>query len=164
MCIRDRTLTPAEILMSESQERMMAVVRPDKLDAFLAITDKWAVEAAIIGEVTGTGRLIIDHHGERIVDVEPRSVAHNGPIYQRPYARPAWQDGLQADTSASLARPETGVELRATLLRLLASPNLASKAWVTNQYDRYVQGNTALAQPDDAGVLRVDDGLSLIHI
>src|SRR5665647_3027138 len=159
--LRDPTLTPAEILMSESQERMMAVVRPDKLEAFLAITDRWAVEAAVIGDVTGTGRLIIDHHGERIVDVEPRSVAHDGPIYQRPFARPAWQDSLQADTSASLARPETGVELRATLLRLLASPNLASKAWVTNQYDRYVQGNTALAQPDDAGVLRVDEGSGL---
>jgi phosphoribosylformylglycinamidine synthase len=159
--LRDRTLTPAEILMSESQERMMAVVRPDKLDAFLAVTDKWAVEAAVIGDVTGTGRLIIDHHGERIVDVEPRSVAHDGPVYHRAFARPAWQDGLQADSSASLARPETGDELRTTLLRLLTSPNLASKAWVTNQYDRYVQGNTALAQPDDAGVLRVDEGSGL---
>ena len=159
--LRDPTLTPAEILMSESQERMMAVVRPEKLDEFRAITDRWAVEAAVIGEVTGTGRLIIDHHGERIVDVDPRTVAHDGPVYHRPFARPAWQDGLQADTTASLARPETGDELRETLLRLVASPNLASKAWVTNQYDRYVQGNTALAQPDDAGVLRVDEGSGL---
>ena len=159
--LRDPTLTPSEILMSESQERMMAVVRPEKLEEFRAITDRWAVEVAVIGEVTGTGRLIIDHHGERIVDVDPRTVAHDGPVYHRPFARPAWQDGLQADTTASLARPETGDELRETLLRLVASPNLASKAWVTNQYDRYVQGNTALAQPDDAGVLRVDEGSGL---
>jgi phosphoribosylformylglycinamidine synthase II len=159
--LRDPTLTAGEILMSESQERMMAVVRPDQLDEFLAITGKWDVETAVIGEVTGTGRLTIDHHGERIVDVEPRSVAHDGPVYDRPYARPAWQDGLNADTTAALQKPATNAELRATVLRLLASPNLASKAWVTNQYDRFVQGNTALAQPDDSGVIRVDESTGL---
>lgn len=159
--LRDPTLTAGEILMSESQERMMAVVRPDQLDEFLAITGKWDVETAVIGEVTGTGRLTIDHHGERIVDVEPRSVAHDGPVYDRPYARPAWQDGLNADTTAALAKPSTNAELRATALQLLASPNLASKAWVTNQYDRFVQGNTALAQPDDSGVIRVDESTGL---
>ena len=160
--LRDPTLTAGEILMSESQERMMAVVRPDKLDAFLAITGKWDVETAVIGEVTGTGRLTIDHHGQRIVDVDPRTVAHEGPVYDRPYARPAWQDALNADTVAQrCARPSTNAELRATVLELLASPNLASKAWVTNQYDRFVQGNTALAQPDDAGVIRVDETTGL---
>lgn len=160
--LRDPTLTPGEILMSESQERMMAVVRPDKLDEFLAITGKWDVETAVIGEVTEGTRLTIDHHGDRIVDVDPHTVA-NGPVYHRPYARPSWQDGLQADTVSGAdgvtryPRPETGDELRATLLRLVGSPNLASKAWVTDQYDRFVQGNTALAQPDDAGVIRVDE-------
>ena len=165
--LRDPTLTAGEILMSESQERMMAVVAPDKLDAFLAITAKWDVETAVIGEVTGTGRLTIDHFGHRIVDVEPRSVAHDGPVYHRPYARPAWMDALQADTvsgpegAARAARPTTGAELRETLLRLVASPNLASKAWVTDQYDRFVQGNTAMAQPDDGGVVRVDETTGL---
>ncbi|MEU2202657.1 phosphoribosylformylglycinamidine synthase subunit PurL [Isoptericola sp. NPDC019482] len=157
--LRDPTLNAGEILMSESQERMMAVVTPEKLDEFLAITGKWDVETAVIGEVNDSGRLTIDHHGQRIVDVDPRTVAHEGPVYERPYARPAWQDGLQADTTvaAGLARPTSADELRATALRLLASPNLASKAWVTNQYDRFVQGNTALAQPDDGGVVRVDE-------
>ena len=161
--LRDPTLNAGEILMSESQERMMAVVRPDKLDAFLAITRTWDVETAVIGEVNDSGRLTIDHHGQRIVDVDPRTVAHEGPVYERPYARPAWQDGLQADTTvvAGLARPTSGDELRATALRLLASPNLASKAWVTDQYDRFVQGNTALAQPDDGGVVRVDEETGL---
>ncbi|KGM15048.1 phosphoribosylglycinamide synthetase, partial [Actinotalea fermentans ATCC 43279 = JCM 9966 = DSM 3133] len=165
--LRDPTLTAGEILMSESQERMMAVVTPANLDRFLAITGKWDVETAVIGEVTDTGRLTIDHFGHRIVDVEPRTVAHDGPVYDRPYARPAWQDALQADTisgpagAARFARPQTGDELRDTLLRLLASPNLASKAWVTDQYDRFVQGNTALAQPDDAGVIRVDESTGL---
>ena len=165
--LRDPTLTAGEILMSESQERMMAVVTPDKLDAFLAITTKWDVESAVIGEVTGTGRLVIHHHGEKIVDVDPRTVAHEGPVYDRPYARPAWQDGLNADTIsgpdgvARAARPGTADELRETVLRLLASPNLSSKSWVTDQYDRYVQGNTALAQPDDGGVIRVDETTGL---
>jgi phosphoribosylformylglycinamidine synthase len=165
--LRDPTLTAGEILMSESQERMMAVVRPDRLEEFTAITAKWDVETAVIGEVTGTGRLTIDHHGHRIVDVEPRTVAVDSPVYDRPYARPAWQDALQADTvsgsdgAARLPRPSTGHDLRETLLTLLGSPNLASKAWVTDQYDRFVQGNTALAQPDDAGVVRVDESTGL---
>jgi phosphoribosylformylglycinamidine synthase len=161
--LRDPTLNAGEILMSESQERMMAVVRPDQLDAFLAITGKWEVETAVIGEVNDSGRLTIDHHGQRIVDVDPKTVAHEGPVYERPYARPSWQDGLQADTTtaAGLARPESGAELRETALTLLASPNLASKEWVTNQYDRFVQGNTALAQPDDSGVIRVDESTGL---
>ncbi|MBO1753162.1 phosphoribosylformylglycinamidine synthase subunit PurL [Actinotalea sp. BY-33] len=161
--LRDPSLTAGEILMSESQERMMAVVTPAKLEEFLAITARWDVETAVIGEVTGTGRLTIDHHGHRIVDVDPRTVAHEGPVYDRPYARPAWMDGLQADTvsgpegAARYPRPASGQELRETLLRLVASPNLASKSWVTDQYDRFVQGNTAMAQPDDGGVIRVDE-------
>lgn len=165
--LRDPTLTAGEILMSESQERMMAVVRPEKLDDFLAITGRWDVETAVIGEVTGTGRLTIDHFGHRIVDVDPKTVAHEGPVYDRPYARPAWQDGLVADSvstpegTARYARPTTAEDLRATLLQLLASPNLASPAWVTDQYDRFVQGNTALAQPDDSGVVRVDEETGL---
>ena len=159
--LRDPTLNAGEILMSESQERMMAVVRPEKVEEFLAITGKWDVETSVIGEVNDSGRLTIDHHGQRIVDVDPRTVAHEGPVYHRPYARPAWQDALVADTTAALPRPESADELKATALRLLASPNLCSKAWVTSQYDRFVQGNTALAQPDDAGVVRVDESTHL---
>lgn len=139
----------------------MAVVAPDKLEEFLAITARWDVESSVIGEVTGTGRLTIDHHGHRIVDVDPRTVAHEGPVYDRPYARPAWQDALNADSAAALPRPADAAALRAQVLRLVASPNLAAKSWVTDQYDRYVQGNTALAQPDDAGVVRVDETTNL---
>ncbi|PZF82069.1 phosphoribosylformylglycinamidine synthase subunit PurL [Jiangella anatolica] len=159
--LRDPSLTPGEIMMSESQERMMGIVTPENLDAFLAITAKWDVETAVIGEVTGTGRLIIDWHGETIADVDPRTVAHDGPVYERPFARPSWQDSLQADGPESLPRPSSGDELRGTLLRLLASPNLTSKAWITDQYDRYVLGNTVLAQPEDAGVLRIDESTGL---
>ena len=159
--LRDSSLSPEEILMSESQERMMAIVEPADVATFLEICAKWDVEATAIGEVTGDGRLIIDWHGETIVDVDPRTVAHDGPVYHRPFARPAWQDDLQADRAEDLPRPATGAELRETLLRLAGSPNLCDKSWVTDQYDRYVRGNTVLAQPSDSGMIRVDDRTNL---
>ncbi|GAB4067727.1 phosphoribosylformylglycinamidine synthase subunit PurL [Angustibacter speluncae] len=159
--LRDSSLSPEEILMSESQERMMAVVRPERLEEFMAVTDRWDVLATVVGEVTTTGRLVVQWHGEDVVDVPPRTVAHEGPVYERPFARPDWLDGRQADTSAGLARPSTGDELRDTVLRMAAWPNLADKSWVTDQYDRYVMGGTALAMPDDAGVVRVDEETGL---
>jgi phosphoribosylformylglycinamidine synthase len=163
--LRDVSLAPEEILMSESQERMMAVVEPAHVERFLAICEKWDVDATVIGEVTEVsaeesergGRLVIEWHGRTIVDVPPRTVAHEGPVYQRPFARPAWQDELQSDDSRSLDRPKSGDQLRETLLALVASPNLCDKSWITDQYDRYVQGNTVLAQPEDAGLVRVDE-------
>lgn len=159
--LRDSTLSPEEILMSESQERMCAVVEPAKVERFLAICEKWDVIATVVGEVTDGDRLEIFWHGEKIVDVDPRTVAHEGPTYERPYARPAWQDALQADDAGALARPAGGDELRAQALRVLSSPNVASKAWVTDQYDRFVQGNTVLAQPEDAGMIRVNEETGL---
>jgi len=155
--LRDASLRAEEILMSESQERMMAVVEPARLEEFLAVTRRWDVEATVIGEVTDGDRLVITWHGETIVDVPPRSVAHDGPVYDRPLDRPAYLDVLVADESRSLTRPSTGEELRRTLLTMLGSPNLCDTSWVTEQYDRYVMGNTALAMPDDAGVVRVDE-------
>ncbi|MCB0891681.1 MAG: phosphoribosylformylglycinamidine synthase II, partial [Propionibacteriaceae bacterium] len=159
--LRDSTLAPEEILMSESQERMMAVVEPQDVAAFMAICAKWDVEAVVVGEVTDTGRLEIDWHGERVVDVPPRSVAHDGPTYERPFARPDWQDDLQADAAETLPRPATGDDLRKTLLTLAASPNLCDKSWITDQYDRYVRGNSVLAQPEDGGMLRIDEETGL---
>ncbi len=155
--LRDETLTPEEILMSESQERMMAIVAPEKLDEFLAVTAKWEVETSVLGEVTDGDRLIINWHGEEIVNVDPTTVAVDGPVYDRPVAYPEWQDALNADTAATLARATDGATLREQALALVASPNLASKRWVTDQYDRYVLGNTALSYPDDAGMLRISE-------
>ena len=155
--LRDSSLAPEEILMSESQERMMAVVEPDHVDAFMAICRKWDVLATVVGEVTGDGRLTIEWHGETIVDVDPRTVAHEGPVYERPYARPDWQDHVQNNGVDYLSRPTTADELADTLLRMVASPNLCDKSWVTDQYDRYVRGNSVLAQPEDAGMLRIDE-------
>jgi phosphoribosylformylglycinamidine synthase len=115
---------------------------------------KWDVETSVLGEVTDTGRLVINWHGEEIVNVEPRTVAVDGPVYDRPVAYPTWIDALQADGASTL--PRDG-DLREQLLTLLGSPNLADKTWVTNQYDRYVLGNTALSFPDDGGMVRVDE-------
>ena len=154
--LRDPTLSPEEILMSESQERMCAIVQPKNIDAFMQHCKKWDVEAVVIGEVNDSGRLTIDWHDERIVDVPPRTVAHEGPVYERPFHRPSWQDSLQADSPGRLQRPGPQ-EFEQTLLQLVASPNLAGKSWVTDQYDRYVLGNTVLAQPEDSGMVRIDE-------
>ena len=162
--LRDPTLTPGEILMSESQERMMAVVSPENVERFEAIMNKWGVEYSFLGEVTNSGRLVIEWDGEVIVDVDPRTVAHDGPTYERPYARPEWQDDVQANhftgSAADDSRPR-GKELGEAIKAFMASPNMCSKSWITNQYDRYVQGNTALSMPDDGGVVRVDENTNL---
>ena len=158
--LRDATLGPPEILMSESQERMMAVVEPGRVAEFLAVCAKWDVRAAVIGEVTDAGRLVMTWRGETVVDIPPASAA-DGPVYHRPLARPASQDALAAGDPAMLPRPADGAGLRADLLALLGSPGLADKSWVTDQYDRYVRGDTVLAMPDDAGLLRVDEATGL---
>jgi len=155
--LRDPSLTAEEILMSESQERMMAVVTPEKLAGFLAVVEKWDVETSVLGEVTDSGRLIIDFHGEEIVNVDPRTVAVDGPVYDRPVAYPTWIDALQADTASALPRATDAATLQEQFLALLGSPNLADPSWITDQYDRYVMGNTALSFPDDAGMIRIDE-------
>ena len=155
--LRDPSLTPEEILMSESQERMMAIVAPEKLDAFLEVVGRWEVETSVLGEVTGDGRLQIFWHGEQIVDVDPSTVAVDGPVYERPVAYPTWIDALRDDSASALQRPSEPDEVREQFLALVASPNLADTSWITNQYDYYVLGNTALSFPDDAGMVRVDE-------
>jgi phosphoribosylformylglycinamidine synthase II len=156
--LRDPTLRPEEILMSESQERMMAVVEPAKVERFLKTCERWDVPATVIGEVTDTGRLRMTWRGETIVDIPPGTAADEGPVYERPYERPADLDALQADSPDKLPRPSTPEQLRDTVVWLAGAPNLADKTFVTSQYDRYVQGNTVLAMPDDAGIIRIGDG------
>ena len=95
--LRDPSLLPEEILMSESQERMMAVVTPEDIDAFMAICARWDVPATVIGEVTDTGRLVMTWKGEVIVDIPPGTAADEGPVYERPFHEPAGQHALNAD-------------------------------------------------------------------
>ena len=159
--LRDDSLTPEEILMSESQERMMAVVPKKDLDAFKAIVEKWEVEYSVLGEVIKEPRLYINWGDEEIVNVPPRSVAHDGPVYERPVKKPTWIKALNEDTTANLKRPETADELATQFVEIITSPNQASKSWITDQYDHYVGGNTALAMPDDSGMVRVSEETGL---
>ena len=154
--LRDESLTPEEILMSESQERMCAIIAPENLTAVLAICDKWDLSATVIGEVTETDKLEIYWHDELIVDVPPRTVAHEGPVYDRPMKRPANQDQLILNTTASLAKPTDGAGIKSDLVKLLSHANMADKSWITEQYDKYVRGDTVLSAPDDAGMVRID--------
>ena len=156
--LRDPSLSPEEILMSESQERMCAIVEPSKLKRFMQICRKWDVTATVIGEVTTGTRLNITFNGELIVDVPPRTVAHDGPVYNRPISVPKYLETLK---SVDVPLPSTGVEIKAAILKLMSAPNMADKTWVTNQYDRYVQGNTVLSQPEDSGVIRIDTQTNL---
>ena len=155
MHLRADNMTAAEILSSESQERMMAVVTPDNVDAFMAVCEKWDVIASDIGYVSDTERLVIEHQGEVVVDAPPRTMAEEGPVYERPVARPADQDTIQRDPG--LQRPDTVMELRNQWVKMLGSPALCSREYITEQYDRYVRGNTILAKDADAGVLRIDE-------
>jgi len=154
--LRDPSLSPEEILMSESQERMCAIVEPSKIDRFLEICKKWDVTVTVIGEVTDGKHLEITWNGELIVDVPPRTVAHDGPIYNRPLAQPAYIDQVNGQR-VDVPIPETAAEVKAAVLKLAAAPNLADKSWVTSQYDKYVQGNTIQSQPDDSGMVRIDE-------
>ncbi|WP_163513047.1 phosphoribosylformylglycinamidine synthase subunit PurL [Fodinicola acaciae] len=159
--LREPSMEPHEILASESQERMLAIVTPDNLGEVLALAEKWGVLATAIGEVTDGDRLVISWHGQTVVDVPPGSLADDGPVYQRPLERPADFAIRQADPASVLPRPETGAELRSTLLKLLASANVADKRWIVEQYDSYVQGNSVLCQPEDAGMIRLDEQSNL---
>ena len=156
--LRDPSLSPEEILMSESQERMCAIIEPTKLARFMKICKKWDVTATVIGEVTAGDRLNITWNGELIVDVPPRTVAHDGPVYNRPMQRPAYLDQL---SPISVPLPQSPDEIKAAILKLVAAPNIADKSWVTDQYDRYVQGNSVLSQPEDSGMIRIDETTNL---
>jgi len=159
--LRDDSLTPEEILMSESQERMMAIVPTKDLKAFEAIVQKWEVEYSVLGEVIDEDRLYINWGEQEIVNVPPRTVAHDGPVYHRPVEYPKYQDALNANSSSSLPRATAPAELAKQILAIVTSPNQADKSWITAQYDRYVMGNTALSMPDDAGMIRVSEETGL---
>jgi phosphoribosylformylglycinamidine synthase len=162
--LRDESLAPEEILMSESQERMMAIVPKKHLKSFKKIVDRHEVEYSVLGKVIKKDRLHINWGKEEIVNVPPRTVAHDGPVYERPVKKPATQKPLNEDTGESrkLARAnDNSSDLASQLIQVVSSPNQADKSWVTNQYDRYVGGNTALAYPDGAGMIRVSETTGL---
>ena len=149
--LRAQNMTAAEILASESQERMCAVVAPENVAKFRDICEHWDVTCAEIGEVTEGNHLVIRHQGEVVVDAPAGTIADEAPEYDRPYARPEWQDELQK---------YQGTDKRGlveALQKLVSSPALCSRDFIMNQYDRYVRGNTVQSHHADAGVLRIDE-------
>ncbi|MEX2324403.1 MAG: phosphoribosylformylglycinamidine synthase subunit PurL [Nitriliruptoraceae bacterium] len=162
--LREPTMESWEILCSESQERMLALVAKDKLDEVLEIAQRWGVPAVMIGEVTDGDRLELFRGGQQVADVPARSLADEGPVYDRPTKRPAWLDdyrridaeSLDAVTLASAHHPTGGAALNTLVLRFLASPNITSARWATSQYDQFVRSGTVLAPlMADAGVVRI---------
>ncbi|MEU6246836.1 phosphoribosylformylglycinamidine synthase subunit PurL [Glycomyces sp. NPDC047010] len=155
--LRAKGMEPHDILASESQERMLLIVDPAKAEEVLARAHRWGLLATAIGTVTDTGRLVVDFHGQTVVDVPPKSLADEGPVYNRPLAEPNDLGLIAVDRAETLPRPSTDEEIRQTVLDMAASPNLCDKSWITEQYDSSVFGNTVLGTPHDAGVVRLDE-------
>lgn len=155
--LRATGMEPHDILASESQERMLAIVAPANVEQVLARARRWGLLATAIGEVTDSGRLVIDYHGQTVVDVPPASLADEGPVYHRPLAEPNDLGLIAVDRAETLPRPSTDEEIRKTVLDMAASPNLCHKGWITEQYDSSVLGNTVLGAPHDGGLVRLDE-------
>ena len=150
---REAGMTPYEIMLSESQERMLAVAEKGREKEILDVFRKWGLDAVLIGQVTGDGKLRVRHHGEVVAEIPARPLADDCPVYHRPLAPPA----PRREQLIEFAAPDAAARnLRDDFLRLLASPTLASKRWITEQYDYSVRTNTVLSPGQgDAAVLRL---------
>jgi phosphoribosylformylglycinamidine synthase len=150
--LREPVMEPFEIMISESQERMMAVVEPAKVEAVLAICRKWGLEARIIGEVTTTERLeVVGGDGATLADTPTLALAEEGPVYRRPSSRPEWLDELMAADPGGAAP----ADLESAFLAILGSPGVASKRWVWEQYDHMIFLGTIGGPGGDAAVIRL---------
>ena len=149
---RETGMTPYEIMLSESQERMLLVAKAGREREVEDVFEKWDLHAVRVGHVTDTGRVRLFHHGTLVADVPTRALTDEGPVYQRPMARPAWQSEVQRLDLAELPSPPSS---QAAFEALLASPIIASKRWAYQQFDHSVGTNT-IAQPGrTAGVVRI---------
>jgi phosphoribosylformylglycinamidine synthase len=152
---RERDMTPYELLLSESQERMLMVVHQGREAEALAVFEKWDLDAAVIGRVTDTGRICVRMHGQVYADM-PVPMLAEGLRYQRPMRRPAYLDQTEAFTPASVPSHDAAAELGPVLLALLGNPSIASKEWVYRQYDHEVRHGTVLRPgAADAAIVRV---------
>jgi phosphoribosylformylglycinamidine synthase len=149
---REEGMTPYEMMLSESQERMLMVLKPGREGEAEAIFRKWELDFAVIGEVTDTGHMVLEWQGEVVCDIPLGPLADDAPEYDRPYLSKeeytAW-----AGIAPMTDRPDSA-DVGADLLRLLASPNLSSRRWIAEQYDSQVGADT-LQTGGDAGVVRV---------
>ena len=145
--LREEGMTPYEIMLSESQERMVFVVHPEDVDGLMAIFEKYELPAAPVGKVTDTGRFVMTQNGEVISDL-PCQLLSDPPVIERDARKPE-------ETHETVELEE--VDPEEALLKLLSSQNIASKRWVYSQYDHEVQVRTVVKPGDDAAVMRVDD-------
>jgi phosphoribosylformylglycinamidine synthase subunit PurL len=159
--LREPNLEPFEILTSESQERMLAIVARENLDRVFAICSKWGLEATTVGALTDGGRLRVKLDDAEVANVPAGSLADDGPVYTRPIAPPIERDDLVAE-DPTFATVTTEVD--EALLRLLASPNVASKRWVWEQYDSLVQGGTVAGPGGDAALVRIEGTLKALAL
>lgn len=150
---RETGMTPYEILLSESQERMLVIVKKGREHEAKRIFEKWDLHAAEIGEVTDTGDMVVKENGKVVVQIPAKQLADEGPVYIREEKRPAYLDKVKPIRSADL--PSSSGDPNATLLKLLDSPNIASKAWVYRQYDHMVGAATVVLPGSDSSVVRV---------
>jgi phosphoribosylformylglycinamidine synthase len=160
--VRETGMTPYEILLSESQERMLLVAKPSCEIDIKKIFDKWDLDAVVVGRVTDDQQFRTLWDGEEVACMPIAALTKEAPAYHRPTARPAYQDQVQQLDLATIAEPK---DFGAVLKQLLASPNLASKEWIYRQYDQYVRSNTIVAAGADAAVIRVKGtakGLALV--
>ncbi|HEV8675578.1 MAG TPA: phosphoribosylformylglycinamidine synthase subunit PurL [Methylomirabilota bacterium] len=149
---RESAMTPYELLLSESQERMLLVVTRGREAEVQRVFAKWELDAVPIGRVTGDGVLRVRMHGELVAEVPVRALTDDAPAYDRPRARPAWLDAVRAFDPATVPEP---ADPTAVLLHLLAAPTIASKASIWRQYDHMVGINTLVVPGSDAAVLRL---------
>ena len=149
---RETGMTPYEIMLSESQERMLLVVKRGREAEVERVFEKWDLHAVHIGEVTNDGMLRVKHHGEVVAEIPNRALTDEAPVYKRPMARPADLDEMQQLALDTLVDTASG---STTLLRLLATGNIASKQWLYRQYDHMVQTNTVNLPGVGAGVVRI---------
>jgi len=150
---RETGMTPYEVMLSESQERMLLVAKKGREQEVFAVCDKWDLAHAVVGRVTGSGRLVVRSGGGVVADLPIAPLTHEAPSYDRPRARPAWQDEVQRlELPPDLRDP---AEARRALLAVLSSPGVGSKEWVFRQYDHMVRLGTAVRPGDgDAAVVR----------
>ena len=152
--LREEGMTAYEIMLSESQERMVFVVNPKDVDALMEIFNKYELPAAVIGKVTDTGRLVLKKEGEIIADVQTELLS-DPPVVDRESCNPK-EEGCGPSETAEYQEVED-IDPQEALLKLLSSQNIASKSWVYRQYDHEVQIRTVIKPGDDAAVLRIDD-------
>jgi len=148
-------MTPFELMLSESQERMLLVARPGCEQNIITVLHKWGLDACVVGEVTDSGRFIGSWHGTPVINLPIQPLVDAAPKYDRPRQRPAYLDGAAAAPLPTDLKP---TEVERTLRQLLQAPTVASKRWIFEQYDGTVRSNTLLGMGrGDAGIIRVKD-------